>query len=195
MNFILCPERKGKVPRHSFHPPRSQSWLRGGRSQLAILSGQVPTPYPVVIPEGVRHPAQLALNLFRMPKWESCLKRLWPKQMATAIRFQRQGWGRSSLLPQYVGQYLVEDLGKGSGALQGIVPSLFPGPSSSPTGPRQDELEGLQEKTCIFLFPHLPPSDHHTTEPWLNHFPNCPSLTVTCRQGPLCHWTVVEQDN
>ena len=27
--------RKGKVPRHNFYPPRSQSWLTGGRSQLA----------------------------------------------------------------------------------------------------------------------------------------------------------------
>ena len=31
--------RKGRVPRHSFHPPRSRSWLRGGRSQLAAPSG------------------------------------------------------------------------------------------------------------------------------------------------------------
>ena len=38
---------------------------------LVFPSGQVPTPYPVVIPEGVRHPAQLALNLFRVPKWEN----------------------------------------------------------------------------------------------------------------------------
>ena len=70
-NVILCPERKGKIPRHSFQPPRSQSWLTGGRSHLVFPSGQVPTPYPVVIPEGVRHPAQLALNLFRVPKWEN----------------------------------------------------------------------------------------------------------------------------
>ena len=38
---------------------------------MVFPSGQVPTPYPVVIPEGVRHPAQLALNLFRVPKWEN----------------------------------------------------------------------------------------------------------------------------
>ena len=31
--------RKGKVPRHTFHRPRSQSWLRGSRSQLAAPSG------------------------------------------------------------------------------------------------------------------------------------------------------------
>ena len=31
--------RKGKVPRHNFHPPRFQPWLREGRSQLTAPSG------------------------------------------------------------------------------------------------------------------------------------------------------------
>ena len=39
MNVILCLGKKGKVPSQSFHPSRSQSWLRGGRSQLASPSG------------------------------------------------------------------------------------------------------------------------------------------------------------
>ena len=34
------------------------------------------------------------------------------------------------------GPRLVEGLNEGSGALQDIGPSLFPGPSSSPAGPR-----------------------------------------------------------
>ena len=34
--------RKGKVPRHSVHHPRSQSWLRGSRAQLAAPSGPGP---------------------------------------------------------------------------------------------------------------------------------------------------------
>ena len=44
------------------------------------------------------------------------------------------------------GPELVEGLSEDSGALQGIVPSLSPGPFSSPAGPRPSELEGLQEK-------------------------------------------------
>ena len=41
------------------------------------------------------------------------------------------------------GPRLVEGLSEGSGALQDIVPSLFPGHSSSPAGPKLDELQGL----------------------------------------------------
>ena len=36
--------RKGKVPRHKFHPPESWSWVRGGRSQPVAPAGQVPEP-------------------------------------------------------------------------------------------------------------------------------------------------------
>ena len=47
------------------------------------------------------------------------------------------------------GPRLVEglvSLSEGSGALHSIVSSLFPGPSSSPTGPMLGELEGFQKK-------------------------------------------------
>ena len=46
------------------------------------------------------------------------------------------------------GPRLVEglvSLSEGSGDLHRIVSSLFPGPSSSPTGPTLGELEGFQK--------------------------------------------------
>ena len=44
------------------------------------------------------------------------------------------------------GPRLAEGLSEGFGALQNIVPRLFPGPSSSPTSPRLGKPQGLQEK-------------------------------------------------
>ena len=41
---------------------------------------------------------------------------------------------------------LVEGLSEGYGGLQHLVPSVFPGPSSSPTGPSLRELQGLQNE-------------------------------------------------
>ena len=40
----------------------------------------------------------------------------------------------------------MEGLSEVAGALQDVVPNLFPGHSTSPVGPRLGELEGLQEK-------------------------------------------------
>ena len=71
------------------------------------------------------------------------------------------------------GLWLVEGLSKGSGALQETVSSLYPGPSCSAAGPSLGELEGCPEKAAYF-----PPDDHHTTDPWLSHFPNGPSSAV-----------------
>ena len=96
--------RKGKVPRHNFHPPRFQPWLREGRSQLTALQGQVPTSCPLVMPEGARHPSQLALSLLRPPTWGDQVSQTMTRQMATAIKSQRQGWGRGSPLPQGLDQ-------------------------------------------------------------------------------------------
>ena len=83
------------------------------------------------------------------------------------------------------GPRLAESLSEDFGALQAVVSSLFPGLSSSSTGPSLGKLEGLQEKALICLLPYSPPNDYHTFDPWLSHFPNGPSLTVTSGQGPL----------
>ena len=84
--------------------------------------------------------------------------RLQPMQTAAAIRLQRQGWGRASLLPRPVG-----GLGEGSGALQDRAPSMFPGAPSSPATWRPvGVLEGSREKAGISLLPHSPPDNHHS---------------------------------
>ena len=62
--------------------------------------------------------------------------------MATASRLQRQGWGRGSpLLKAWT--KATDGLSEGSRALQDVVPSLLPVPSSSPTGLRLGDLQAL----------------------------------------------------
>ena len=63
--------------------------------------------------------------------------------------------GERSTATTRPGPRLVEGLSKDSGALKDIVPSLFPGPSSPPTGPGLSKLEGLQEKAWICLLAHF----------------------------------------
>ena len=82
--------------------------------------------------------------------------------MATASGFRHRDGGevhRSSR----PGPRLLEGLSEGSGALQDVVPSLFPGTSSSPTGPKLGDLQALQKNAKICLYSHFPADDHHTT--------------------------------
>lgn len=68
-NVILCPERRVKS-QGNFHPPEVPVLARGGRSQLVFPLSQVPTPYPVVIPES-EAPSPTGPQSFRVPKWEN----------------------------------------------------------------------------------------------------------------------------
>ena len=57
MNVIFSVlTRKGKVPRHNFHPPKSQSRLIGGRSQLVAPSGPGSHTLPSCHPCGSQAP-------------------------------------------------------------------------------------------------------------------------------------------
>ena len=125
-------------------PLGSQSWLRRCRSLLVAPSGfpHLPSCHPL---------GRSAI----WPNW-LCLLRL-PKLERGSPR---------------AGPRLVEGLSKGSGALQGVISSLFPRPFSLPTGPRLGELEGLGEKARICLLPDSPPHDHPSTAVWV------PLLTV-----------------
>ena len=158
-----------------------------------LLQGQVSTACPAVIPEGARHPTQLALSLLSCPNGETGSHKLWLIQTAAAIRPQRQGQERGSPLPQ--------GWAKASGgpmrALEPcrMEPQSAPWALHSPTGRRLGNLEGLPEKAWVCLLPHSPLGDQDPTDPWLNRFPSGPSLTVTSGQGPLWCWPIAEQDN
>ena len=67
-------------------------------------------------------------------------------ESATQAVSRRDGKGEWFTTASRPGTGLVEGLSEVSGALQDVVPNLFPGPSSSPAGPRLGKLEGLQEK-------------------------------------------------
>ena len=79
--------RKGKVPRYNFHPPRSQSWLRGGKSSVdSSFRARSPDS---VISDGARCPG---------PSWHSgCLHggdrscRLHPKRPLLLGRRDQDG--------------------------------------------------------------------------------------------------------
>ena len=116
------------------------------------------------------------------------------------------------------GPRFEDGLREGCVAWQGMFPVSSLGPPAHPAGLRLGKLGGLQEKAWIFLLPHSPPDGQHTTDPWLNHFPNGPSLTAVdrttavltnswigqlavahwqlaaCGQGPLRHGAMAEQD-
>ena len=93
--------------------------------------------------------------------------------------------GERSTATTRPGPRLVEGLSKDSGALKDIVPSLFPGPSSPPTGPGLSKLDGLQEKAWIYLLPHSLPDDPHTIDPWPNYSPSGSSWRLLVGRA---HW-------
>ena len=135
--------RKGKVLRHNLHPPRSRSWLRGGRAQLAARLGpgshilprchpygsQAPNPAGPQSPQAAQmgRPGFIYCNLYRWPLLSGWRDRDWGE-----VHCCLKAWAK-----------LVEGLSVGSGAPWDVVPSLFLGSSSSPAGPRLDKLEGL----------------------------------------------------
>ena len=119
--------RKGKVPRHNFNLPRSQSWLRGGISQLAAPSGPgshvLPSWHPwgslTSNPAGPQSPQVAQMG---RPDPPDCAQ-----ADTTARGSQRQGWGRGALL-------LRAGARASGGPLWGLpvlIPSLFPRPPSS----------------------------------------------------------------
>ena len=116
---------KGKAPRHNFHPPRPQSWLRRGRSPLAVPSQLVSHTLPSCHPWGNQAPNPTSPQSPQVTqKARARSHKLQPRQMATAIRSQKQGWGKGFTTASTPGPKLVEGLSEDSGALQGIVPGL-----------------------------------------------------------------------
>ena len=121
--------RKGKASRHNFHPEMSQSWLRGSRSQSAAPSGpsshilsrshswQSQAPNPI----GPHSPQAVQIGRLVLTNWD-------PERRPLLVGHGDRDGGElhHSSRP---GPRLVEGLIEGSGALQDIVPNLFPGHS------------------------------------------------------------------
>ena len=135
---------RAKVPMLNIPAPRSQSWLRRCRSLLEAPSG----------------PGSHTL-LSCHPPGESAI---WPNWLSVSSAAQI---GERFTTASRAGPRLVEGLSKGSGTLQGVIPSLFPRPFSLPTSPRLGELEGLGEKARICLLPDSPPHNHPSTAVWV----------------------------
>ena len=140
MNVILCPDQKGQSCKAQLSP--SKVPVLAKRRQISAGSSLGPGSHPAVIPEGSRHPTQLALSLARLPKWGDQFSQVRQTALLLGHRDRERGEVHCSLRP---GPWLVGGLGEGSGALQDIVRSLFPEPFSSPTGSRLGELEGLRK--------------------------------------------------
>ena len=188
MNVILCLDQKGQSPKAQLLP--SKVPVLAKRRKISLGSSfKAKFPYPTQL-SSLREPG-IQPNWPSVssghPNGETRSHKLWLIQMVTGSGSQRQGWEEVHCFSKS-GPQLVEGLSEGSGALQDVVPglpSLLPGPSSSPAGPRLGKLEGLQEKACICLLPHFPPDDHHPMDCWPNHFPSGPLLTFTSGQDPL----------
>lgn len=147
---------KGKVPRLSFHPPKSRSWLRGGRSQLVVPLG--PGPQALA---SCHHWGSQVLRTQAGPKpWRGPADCVLCRLLLLLGGRDRDEWEFHHCLKAWAQP--VGGFGEGSGALQDRALSLFPGPLSSLPGPRRGKLEG--EKAGIRLLPHSPPDDHHSTD-------------------------------
>ena len=116
-------------------------------------------------------PASSLSELGIQPSWpwvspshlngETRSHRLWPGQIAAAIRPQRQGWGEDHCR----GKAWATARGGLSEALEPLrTPVCSLGPLAHPLA-RGWVVEGLQKKASICLLLHSPPDDHHTKDP------------------------------
>ena len=112
--------RKSKVPRYNFHPPRSRSQPTGDRAQLAAPSGPGSHTLPSCHPWGSQasNPASPPLPQAAQVG-ETRSHRLRPRQLATALRSQRQGRENFTAASR-PGPRLVEGLNEGFGAPQAV---------------------------------------------------------------------------
>ena len=125
------------------------------RATSHILSSyhawQIQAPYPT----GPLSPQTVQMGRSVLTDWD-------PERWPLLVRCRDRDGGEIHCSSR-PGLRLAEDLSEGSGALQVVVYNLFPGPSSSPTGPRLGDLQPLQKSAWIWLFSHSPSDDHHTT--------------------------------
>ena len=162
MNVIFCPDKRGQRLKAQLSHWNVPSWLSRNRFQLAAPSGQGSHSLPSSHPYWSQAPNPIGPVSSGCPNEATSSHRLRLRKMTTARGCRDRDVGevhRSSRS----GPRLQEGPSEGSGALQDVVPSLFPGTSSSPTGPRQGDVQALQKKDWICLFSHFPAVDHHTT--------------------------------
>ena len=154
MNVILCSDNKGPKSWLSFS--EVQSWLREGRAQLVAPSGPGPQTLSSCHGQGSQVPrTNCPPGSSGCPNGRGQVHRLHPMQTATAMRSQRQRWGRGSPLSEGLGPASRWPC-EGSRALQDGTPGLFPGPSNLPAALRLGELQVPREEARICLYLTLP---------------------------------------
>ena len=143
-NVILCPDKKGQSPKAQRSPSKvpvlaKRRQISGGGSFRARF------PHPAQLSSLRELGAQLNWPSVSSgpPKGGTRSHGLWPRQTASAIRLQRQVWGKGSPKAWTTAS---EGLSWGLWSPAGHSPSLFSGPSCSPAGPRLGQVKGLQEK-------------------------------------------------
>ena len=146
INVILCPDKKWQSPKAQ-SPPSKLSVLAKRRQISVDSSFRASSPYPVLLSSLIEPGIQPNwCSIFSgHPDGETKSHKLWPRKTATA-RGHRDRNGGEVHCSSRSGPQLVEAFSEGSAAQQDIVPHLFPGPSSSPTGTRLGKLEDLQEE-------------------------------------------------
>ena len=164
MNVIFCLSctvKRGQSFKAQISPCNVPSWISRNRSHLAAPSeqgahilhsshpwwSQAPNPTgPVSTGAQVRRPV---LRDWGPGKWP----------LLVGCRDRDGGEVHCSSRP---GPRLLDGLSEGSRALQDVVPSLLPVPSSSPTGLRLGDLQALLKNAWICFFAHFPADDNHT---------------------------------
>ena len=97
-NVFSVLTRKGKIPGHSFHPPRSQSWLRRRISVGSSLGARFPDPVPL---SPLREPGTQEPMGPQLPQATQTMgarsRRLHPKQL---LPLGRRGRDRGGAPPR-----------------------------------------------------------------------------------------------
>ena len=120
MNVLLCPDKEVTGPGPGWEEADLGRQLRRGR---------VPTGCPY--------------------RGRTRSHRLSPTKTATAIRLQKQGWGRGSSLPQGLGPLGV--LGEALESRRAVPQAVIWAPSAA--GPSWGELKGIREEawSCLLV--------------------------------------------
>ena len=161
MNVILYPDQKGGSPKAP-HPPRSQSWLRGSRSQLAAPSGPgshiLPNCHPwrsqASNPTDPQSPHGIQMGRLDLT---GCDRDRWPLLLGC-----RERDGERFTAPQ--GPQLMEGLSEGSGALQCLVPVCSLGPPAHLLAQGSVKTGGPPGEGLNLPLTSLSTDDHYATD-------------------------------
>ena len=176
MNGILCPDQKGQDPKAQLSA--SKVPVLAERRRISVGSSfRARFPHPSQL-SSLREPGiqpNWSSASSGGPKGETRSHRSGRRPLLLGHREREQGEVHCSSRP---GPWLVGGLGEGSEALRICFPVCSQGPPAHLLAQGWVDWR-VSRRRPESASSHSPPDDRHTSDPWLNCFPNGPSLTVS----------------